>query len=163
MMKAQHGNGRGGRSPFITSYALTLAFITFVSVLYFKDFSSTLHQPFLRRPPSHRRGAQVSSRPLRPARHAASGGGGRGGGDVSEPGSAEQAPQARRLPFAVGAAPAGCDVGRGEWVYDEAARPWYREEECPYIQPQLTCQAHGRPDKAYQHWRWQPRGCSMPR
>jgi hypothetical protein len=55
-MKAQHGNGRGGRSPFITSYALTLAFITFVSVLYFKDFSSTLHQPFLRRPPSHRRG-----------------------------------------------------------------------------------------------------------
>jgi hypothetical protein len=25
-------------------------------VLYFKDFSSTLHQSFLRRPPSHRRG-----------------------------------------------------------------------------------------------------------
>jgi hypothetical protein len=67
------------------------------------------------------------------------------------------------LPFAVGAAPAGCDVGRGEWVRDEAARPWYREWECPYIQPQLTCQAHGRPDKGYQSWRWQPRGCSLPR
>ncbi|KAG8061505.1 hypothetical protein GUJ93_ZPchr0003g18232 [Zizania palustris] len=66
------------------------------------------------------------------------------------------------LPFAVGAAPAGCDVGDGEWVYDEAARPWYAEGECPYIQPQLACQAHGRPDKAYQHWRWQPRGCSLP-
>lgn len=66
-------------------------------------------------------------------------------------------------PFAVGAAAAaGCDVGVGEWVYDEAARPWYEEEECPYIQPQLTCQAHGRPDTAYQHWRWQPRGCSLP-
>ena len=54
-MKAQHsGNGRG-RSPFLTSYALTLAFITFVSVLYFKDFSSTLHQPFLHRPPPRHR------------------------------------------------------------------------------------------------------------
>ncbi|XP_040378317.1 protein trichome birefringence-like 33 [Oryza brachyantha] len=66
------------------------------------------------------------------------------------------------LPFAVGAAPEGCDVGKGEWVRDEAARPWYAEEECPYIQPQLTCQAHGRPDAAYQHWRWQPRGCDLP-
>ena len=67
------------------------------------------------------------------------------------------------LPFAVGAAPAGCDIGQGEWVRDEAARPWYQEWECPYIQPQLTCQAHGRPDKGYQNWRWQPRGCSLPR
>lgn len=66
------------------------------------------------------------------------------------------------LPFAVGAAPAGCDVARGEWVRDEAARPAYHEWECPYIQPQLTCQAHGRPDKGYQGWRWQPRECSMP-
>jgi hypothetical protein len=66
-------------------------------------------------------------------------------------------------PFAMGAAPAGCDIGQGEWVYDEAARPVYQEWECPYIHPELTCQAHGRPDKSYQHWRWQPRGCSLPR
>nr|ACF84210.1 unknown [Zea mays] len=66
------------------------------------------------------------------------------------------------LPFALGAAPAGCDVAQGEWVRDDDARPWYQEWECPYIQPQLTCQAHGRPDKAYQSWRWQPRGCSLP-
>uniref|UniRef100_A0ACD5X8Z5 Uncharacterized protein n=1 Tax=Avena sativa TaxID=4498 RepID=A0ACD5X8Z5_AVESA len=66
------------------------------------------------------------------------------------------------LPFAVGSAPAGCDVGVGEWVYDEAARPMYEEEACPYIQPHLTCQAHGRPDKSYQNWRWQPRGCDLP-
>ena len=79
------------------------------------------------------------------------------GQDDGEAGS-----QSELLPFAMGTAPEGCDIGQGEWVYDEAARPWYQEEECPYIQPQLTCQAHGRPDKAYQHWRWQPRGCSLP-
>ncbi|KAJ1254583.1 hypothetical protein BS78_K028300 [Paspalum vaginatum] len=79
---------------------------------------------------------------------AAAGQGGEGGGGA--------------LPFAVGAAPAGCDVGRGEWVRDGAARPSYHEWECPYIQPQLTCQAHGRPDKGYQGWRWQPRACSLP-
>lgn len=58
---------------------------------------------------------------------------------------------------------AECDVFAGEWVYEPAARPLYGEEECPYIQPQLTCQAHGRPDSGYQHWRWQPRACSLPR
>ncbi|CAD6207304.1 unnamed protein product [Miscanthus lutarioriparius] len=147
-MKAQHGNGRGSRSPFLTSYALTLAFITFVSVLYFKDFSSTLHRPFLNRPPPH-----PHRRPLRPRHHASD-------SDVGS--QAGRRAAAEQLPFAVGAAPAGCDVAQGEWVYDEAARPWYQEEECPYIQPQLTCQAHGRPDRAYQHWRWQPRGCTLP-
>jgi hypothetical protein len=54
MGKPQHGSGRG-RSPFVRAYALTLAFITFVSVLYFKDFSSSMHQPFLHRPPRHHR------------------------------------------------------------------------------------------------------------
>ncbi|XP_039144318.1 protein trichome birefringence-like 33 isoform X1 [Dioscorea cayenensis subsp. rotundata] len=60
------------------------------------------------------------------------------------------------------AAETGCDLFSGEWVYDEDTRPQYEENECPYIQPQLTCQAHGRPDKGYQHWRWQPHGCSLP-
>ncbi|KAJ6841957.1 protein trichome birefringence-like 1 [Iris pallida] len=55
----------------------------------------------------------------------------------------------------------GCDVFDGRWVYDAAGRPLYEEGECPYIQPQLTCQAHGRPDRGYQHWRWQPRKCSL--
>ncbi|OAY83531.1 Protein trichome birefringence-like 33 [Ananas comosus] len=55
-----------------------------------------------------------------------------------------------------------CNVFEGKWVYDEAARPLYQEEECPYIQPQLTCQEHGRPERRYQHWRWQPHGCSLP-
>ncbi|KAL2558265.1 Protein trichome birefringence-like 33 [Forsythia ovata] len=67
-----------------------------------------------------------------------------------------------KLAFAIGETERGCDVFNGRWVWDQAARPLYEEWECPYIQPQLTCQEHGRPDKEYQHWRWQPHGCSLP-
>ncbi|GFZ15065.1 similar to TRICHOME BIREFRINGENCE-LIKE 33 [Actinidia rufa] len=57
----------------------------------------------------------------------------------------------------------GCDdVFSGKWVWDEENHPLYEESECPYIQPQLTCQEHGRPEKDYQFWRWQPHGCSLP-
>ncbi|VAI24096.1 unnamed protein product [Triticum turgidum subsp. durum] len=157
MMKPQHGaagGGHGRRTPFLTSYALTLAFITFVSVLYFKDFSSTLHQPFLHHPPPRHR--------PRPRPHVPMGGGKAGPVVAEKKVSGSRSAAAVSLPFAVGRAAAGCDVARGEWVYDEVARPLYQEEECPYIQPQLTCKAHGRPDTAYRHWRWQPRGCSLP-
>ncbi|KAK1643014.1 hypothetical protein QYE76_060819 [Lolium multiflorum] len=165
MMKAQHGPGGGGgghgrRAPFMTSYALTLAFITFVSLLYFKDFSSTLHQPFLHHPPqrSHRPNVR-RPRPLQ-LPHVATAGGATV--EIVEKAASRAPERRRRLPFAVGPAAAGCDISVGEWVYDEAARPLYREEECPYIQPQLTCKEHGRPDTAYRHWRWQPRGCDLP-
>nr|XP_016448023.1 PREDICTED: protein trichome birefringence-like 33 [Nicotiana tabacum] len=67
-----------------------------------------------------------------------------------------------KLPFAIGEREEGCDVFKGRWVW-EKSRPLYEEYECPYIQPQLTCQEHGRPDKDYQHWRWQPHACSLPR
>lgn len=69
----------------------------------------------------------------------------------------------KALPFAIGEAAEGCDIFRGRWVRDELTRPHYEELQCPYIQPQLTCQAYGRPDKKYQFWRWQPHGCSLPR
>jgi hypothetical protein len=166
MMKAQHGHGvsgggggHGRRAPFLTSYALTLAFITFVSLLYFKDFSSTLHQPFLHHPPQRHRRPHIGPHRQRPRpplqpHVAAAGEGGAGFVEKAAP---------ERPAFAVGAAAAGCDISKGEWVYDEAARPLYSEEECPYIQPQLTCKEHGRPDTAYRHWRWQPRGCDLPR
>ncbi|KAH9702677.1 protein trichome birefringence-like 33 [Citrus sinensis] len=68
----------------------------------------------------------------------------------------------RKLPFAIGRTPEGCDVFSGRWVRDKANRPLYEESECPYIQPQLTCQEHGRPEKDYQYWRWQPHGCDLP-
>lgn len=56
-----------------------------------------------------------------------------------------------------------CDLFSGRWVKDELTRPLYEESECPYIQPQLTCQEHGRPDKEYRRLRWQPHGCDLPK
>ncbi|XP_060974493.1 protein trichome birefringence-like 3 [Cannabis sativa] len=50
----------------------------------------------------------------------------------------------------------------GRWVYDES-RPLYEESDCPYIQPQLTRLEHGRPETNYQHRRWQPNGCDLPK
>ncbi|KAM1406837.1 hypothetical protein ACFXTH_001464 [Malus domestica] len=50
-------------------------------------------------------------------------------------------------PFAIGKNEEGCDVFSGRWNFDESTRPLYEESECPYIQPQLTFQEHGRPDK----------------
>lgn len=69
-----------------------------------------------------------------------------------------------RLPFAVNDEDEDeeCELFSGSWVWDEEAHPLYREEDCPYIQPQLACQAHGRPDKAYRSWRWQPHDCTLP-
>lgn len=70
--------------------------------------------------------------------------------------------KAEKLAFAIGKTEENCDVFSGKWVRDEASRPQYEEWECPYIQPQLTCQERGRPDKDYQFWRWQPNHCDLP-
>uniref|UniRef100_A0A1J3J8H6 Protein trichome birefringence-like 33 n=1 Tax=Noccaea caerulescens TaxID=107243 RepID=A0A1J3J8H6_NOCCA len=67
-----------------------------------------------------------------------------------------------KLAFAIGKTEESCDVFSGKWVRDETSRPQYEEWECPYIQPQLTCQERGRPDKDYQFWRWQPNHCDLP-
>lgn len=68
-----------------------------------------------------------------------------------------------REAFAIGRSEEGCDLFKGRWVWDESSRPLYEESECPYIQPQLTCLEHGRPDRNYQYWRWQPDDCSLAR
>ncbi|XP_026460940.1 protein trichome birefringence-like 33 isoform X1 [Papaver somniferum] len=62
----------------------------------------------------------------------------------------------------VGGVEEECDLFSGKWVWDEPNRPLYEESECPYIQQQFSCQAHGRPDNSYQFWKWQPHGCSLP-
>lgn len=67
------------------------------------------------------------------------------------------------VPFAAGRTDESCDVFSGRWVRDETSRPHYTEEGCPFISSQMRCLAHGRPEKAYQFWRWQPHGCSLPR
>ncbi|XP_070033423.1 protein trichome birefringence-like 33 isoform X1 [Nicotiana tomentosiformis] len=67
-----------------------------------------------------------------------------------------------KLPFAIRETEKRCDVFSGRWFWDEI-RPLYDESERPYVMPQLTCQEHGKPNKDYQHWRWQPYSCSVPR
>ncbi|KAL5230412.1 hypothetical protein ABZP36_029188 [Zizania latifolia] len=86
---------------------------------------------------------------------------------VAAPEAAERRKTKRwqgRLPFAANGDDEDeeCDVFSGSWVRDEAAGPLYREVDCPYIPPQLTCEAHGRPETAYQRWRWQPHDCTLP-
>lgn len=60
-------------------------------------------------------------------------------------------------------ASAGCDLFSGKWVHDEASHPLYGEQGCPYMSDQLACTKHGRPDRDYQSWRWQPHQCDLKR
>ncbi|KAL5568837.1 hypothetical protein UlMin_025412 [Ulmus minor] len=110
-----------------------LAFIVFVAILYGEDVRCIFDQQLQLAPDSPRPVARTEKK------------------------------RDRKLPFAVGKTDAGCDIFSGRWVRDESNRPLYEESECPYIQPQLTCQEHGRPEKEYQYWRWQPYRCDLPR
>ncbi|KAJ8764127.1 hypothetical protein K2173_005033 [Erythroxylum novogranatense] len=117
------------RKARLSPYIFTLlAFVVFVTILYWEDFLCLLGDLDLN-------AEQVLTRTER---------------------------KWENLPFSIGRTPVGCDVFSGRWVRDELNRPLYEESECPYIQPQLTCQEHGRPDKDYQFWRWQPHGCDLP-
>ncbi|GJM88345.1 hypothetical protein PR202_ga04398 [Eleusine coracana subsp. coracana] len=55
-----------------------------------------------------------------------------------------------RLPFALNDEDEDeeCDLFSGSWVPDAAGHPLYREQDCPYIQPQLTCQSRAAPTRA---------------
>ncbi|CAM8969602.1 unnamed protein product [Rhodiola kirilowii] len=67
-----------------------------------------------------------------------------------------------RLPFALRETEGSCDLFKGKWVWNNVTHPLYKEEDCPYIDSQLSCHANGRPDNSYQFWRWQPDGCDLP-
>ncbi|WVZ64790.1 hypothetical protein U9M48_014264 [Paspalum notatum var. saurae] len=59
-------------------------------------------------------------------------------------------------------AAARCDYSDGEWV-QAAAGPRYNGTSCgETIKAGQNCEAHGRPDTGYLHWRWRPRGCALP-
>lgn len=121
-MKPHSSSSTQRKSPF-SLYLITLAFITFVAILYWQDFACILQSAPQQKPTSSSTTTTKTTE--------------KGEGD-------------------------SCNIYEGRWVYDERRRPLYEEMECPYIQPQLTCQAHGRPDTGYQHWRWQPHGCPLP-
>ncbi|KAG2723982.1 hypothetical protein I3760_02G196400 [Carya illinoinensis] len=122
------------RKARLSPYLFTLlSFIFLVAVLYGEDFICLFSQPIQLAPPPTR---------------------------TNLPPRTEK--KWEKLPFAIGKNEEGCDVFSGRWVRDESNRPHYQESDCPYIQPQLTCQEHGRPEKDYQFWRWQPHDCSLP-
>ncbi|XP_047331432.1 protein trichome birefringence-like 34 [Impatiens glandulifera] len=56
-----------------------------------------------------------------------------------------------------------CNLFDGKWVFDNVSYPLYNERECTFMSDQLACQKFGRKDSGYQHWRWQPHSCDLPR
>ncbi|XP_062181771.1 xylan O-acetyltransferase 12-like [Phragmites australis] len=56
-----------------------------------------------------------------------------------------------------------CNWSTGRWVYDNVSRPLYSGLNCAFIFPEVACDKYGRKDVMYQHWRWQPHGCDLPR
>ncbi|CAL9051559.1 unnamed protein product [Musa banksii] len=59
--------------------------------------------------------------------------------------------------------PDTCDLSRGEWVFDDVNYPLYREDQCQFLSEQVSCLRNGRREVMYQNWRWQPKGCSLPK
>ncbi|WVZ73844.1 hypothetical protein U9M48_022102 [Paspalum notatum var. saurae] len=57
-----------------------------------------------------------------------------------------------------------CDVASGQWVPDDAAAPYYTNATCPFIDSRQDCMRYGKPAlDSILRWRWQPRGCDLPR
>ncbi|KAJ3684091.1 hypothetical protein LUZ61_013255 [Rhynchospora tenuis] len=56
-----------------------------------------------------------------------------------------------------------CDWSVGRWVYDNVTRPLYSGPQCKFMHDEVACDKYGRKDIRYQHWRWQPNGCDLPR
>ncbi|KAJ7971598.1 Protein trichome birefringence-like [Quillaja saponaria] len=60
-------------------------------------------------------------------------------------------------------APRACDYSKGSWVWDESYPLGLYNENCPFLDPGFRCHQDGRKDESYRKWRWQPRGCDLPR
>ncbi|KAL6508067.1 hypothetical protein OROGR_024262 [Orobanche gracilis] len=57
----------------------------------------------------------------------------------------------------------GCNLFSGRWVFDNTSYPLYKERQCSFMLDDYACQKYGRKDLKYQHWRWQPHDCDVPR
>ncbi|XP_058214670.1 protein trichome birefringence-like 34 [Rhododendron vialii] len=58
-----------------------------------------------------------------------------------------------------------CNLFSGKWVYDDESYPLYKENHCSFMSifNGVSCERTGRMDSKYQHWRWQPHDCDLPR
>ncbi|KAL1823896.1 hypothetical protein ACET3Z_010674 [Daucus carota] len=133
-MKPPNPSSSFRKSPRLSPYLFSLlAFIVVVTILYGEDFRCILYQ------------LDSGTKP-----------------NLSSISKTKKNSNNEKVAFAVVKTDqGGCDLFKGRWVWDESTRPLYEESECPYIQPQLTCLEHGRLERNYQYWRWQPDGCSL--
>lgn len=58
-----------------------------------------------------------------------------------------------------------CNLFSGKWVYDDESYPLYKDNHCSFMSifNGVSCERTGRTDSKYQHWRWQPHDCDLPR
>ncbi|GKV30603.1 hypothetical protein SLEP1_g39397 [Rubroshorea leprosula] len=55
-----------------------------------------------------------------------------------------------------------CNIFDGKWVWDDSY-PTYAAGSCPHVDEPFSCYLNGRPDRAYEKYRWQPHDCNIPR
>ncbi|XP_021775606.1 protein trichome birefringence-like 40 [Chenopodium quinoa] len=55
-----------------------------------------------------------------------------------------------------------CNIFDGRWVYKPEESPTYDPLKCPFVEEKMSCKKNGRPDLAYEHWKWEARDCSIP-
>lgn len=56
-----------------------------------------------------------------------------------------------------------CDYSVGQWVHDHH-QPLYSGKGCKmWLSPSWSCHLNKRPDMSYEHFRWQPSGCDLPK